>query len=138
MRRAITCVYCEPKSRMRIFECAEDVAMMCLPAAGRNAPSFPWLYIRVARPIHVRGDLPFAAHAPRQLLLHLLAGRPFVRTTRQPAPRPGEANGGSESLHRPRLEARETNARFVPPPPAKAAHGTARFLVAVFSSLPNR
>src|SRR5215210_7962555 len=116
MRPAITCVYCEPKSRMRIFECAEGVAMMCLPAARRNAPSFPRLHIRVACPIHVRGDLPFAARAPRQLLLHLLARRPFVRATRQRAPRAGDANGGSESLHRPRLEARETNARFVPPP----------------------
>ena len=34
MRRAMTWVYCEPKSRMRIFECADGVDISTIPDGG--------------------------------------------------------------------------------------------------------
>ena len=37
MRRAMTCVYCEPKSRMRIFECADGAEVFTLRMSLRHA-----------------------------------------------------------------------------------------------------
>jgi len=75
MRRAMTCVYCEPKSRMRIFECADVATVFTLRMSLRHA-----VFVRrIARFALFGADLSLAGNTAFQLRLHFLTAPLFER-----------------------------------------------------------
>ena len=71
----MTCVYCEPKSRMRIFECADVAAVFTLRMSLRHA-----VFVRqIARFAFFGADLSLAGNTAFQLRLHFLTALLFER-----------------------------------------------------------
>ena len=110
MRRAITCVYCEPKSRRRIFECAEGLDIGALLAQGRAAARF---HVRIVRAIDVRSELTLAPDAAPQTLLQLFGGRSLIGAA-DDAERAGRKEGGQQQFHPGRVRAGISIARKSP------------------------
>jgi hypothetical protein len=108
MRRAMTCVYCEPKSRMRIFECAEGVDISTL--FSRQRRRLARANVGIARSIDLRRHLPLAADAAGELRLHFLAGGTFVRATAA-AEEQRDGRQGEEMFHPATLEGRQLFAK---------------------------
>src|SRR6187549_2095952 len=70
MRRAMTWVYCEPKSRMRIFECAGGAAVFT-----KSVRTCCWrFHVRIVRAIH-RSECSFSSNATLKFLPRFLDGR---------------------------------------------------------------
>src|SRR4029434_862318 len=69
IRRAMTCVYCEPKSRMRIFECVDLSAIF---SALRMSLGYTVLCSRVARRSLQRAECSLAGHSSFKLPLNFL------------------------------------------------------------------
>ena len=105
----MTCVYCEPKSRMRILECADGVDMCALKVARRGRASAR-AHVRVTGAVDIRLHLPFASYSAAELFLELFAGGPFARATPK-RERGRESERGKESYHPATVELRGFIAR---------------------------
>ena len=80
MRRAITCVYCEPKSRMRILECFGGAAVFTLRMSLRHA----MFTGGIARLALLRSDCALTRDAASKLVLHLRTFRRCSSGSAQP------------------------------------------------------
>src|SRR5262249_32455895 len=76
IRRAMTCVYCEPKSRMRIFECVDLSAIFsALRMSLRDAMLSSWITRRSLQ----GAKRSLAGHPAFKLPLNFLRGALFER-----------------------------------------------------------
>src|ERR1700738_1434586 len=103
MRRAITCVYCEPKSRMRIFECVRAIVFTLLRMSLRHAVFGRW----IAGLALLRADCALAGNAALKLRLHFFSAAVFqwiaASAHDQPA---GESHQDRQAFHLSILESK--------------------------------
>src|SRR5919106_5903438 len=120
MRRAMTCVYCEPKSRIRIFECADGATVF---TALRMSLGHAMLTCRViGRPLDwAEGPLP--GYAALKLTLYFLRAVLFHRISTAARDQTCRDEQDRRAFHLLILESDQLIARRLKPPPRENVPG---------------
>ena len=96
MRRAMTCVYCEPKSRIRIFECANGATVFtALRMSLRHAVLAGRIF---GRPLD-RAERSLPGYAALKLPLYFLRAALFQRISAAARAHPGKDEQNRHAFH---------------------------------------